>query len=80
MSTAQTEVKRPTNVSVNGRVCIRNVLNTGSPLQHRYSYQEEGEETEEVGGYEAWKQEQLERRVRVAQTCARSTFLPKLTF
>ena len=42
---------------------------------------EEGEEEEEEAGrYEAWWQEQLERRVRVAQTCVRSTFLPKFTF
>ena len=42
---------------------------------------EEGEEEEEEEGrYEAWWQEQLERRVRVAQTCVRSTFLPKFTF
>ena len=40
----------------------------------------EEEEEEEAGRYEAWWQEQLERRVRVAQTCVRSTFLPKFTF
>ena len=33
------------------------------------------EEVEEAGRYEAWWQEQLERRVRVAQTCVRLTFL-----
>ena len=42
--------------------------------------EEEVEEEEEAGRYEAWWQEQLERRVRVAQTCVRSTFLPKFTF
>ena len=34
----------------------------------------EVEEEDEAGRYEAWWQEQLERRVRVAQTCVRSTF------
>ena len=36
--------------------------------------EEEVEEEDEAGRYEAWWQEQLERRVRVAQTCVRSTF------
>ena len=36
--------------------------------------EEEEVEEEEAGRYEAWWQEQLERRVRVAQTCVRSTF------
>ena len=34
----------------------------------------EVEEEDEAGRYEAWWQEQLERRGRVAQTCVRSTF------
>ena len=36
--------------------------------------EEEDEEEDEAGRYQAWWQEQLERRVRVAQTCVRSTF------
>ena len=36
---------------------------------------ENEDEDEEAGRYEAWWQEQLERRVRVAQTCVRSKFL-----
>ena len=75
-------------INLSGRVGIRNVLNTGAPLQHHHFYQEEDEvvdeeevdeveEEEEAGRYEAWWQEQLERRVRVAQTCVRSSFLPK---
>ena len=36
--------------------------------------EDEEEEEDEAGRYQAWWQEQLERRVRVAQTCVRSTF------
>ena len=36
--------------------------------------EEEVEEEDEAGRYEAWWQEQLERRVRGAQTCVRATF------
>ena len=45
---------------VYGKVCIRIFLNA---------------EKELAGSYEAWWQQQLERRVRAAQTCARSTFI-----
>merc|ERR1719500_2638042 len=39
--------------------------------------EEEVEEEEEAGRYEAWWQEQLERRVRVAQTCVRERILER---
>ena len=35
------------------------------------------EEVEEAGRYEAWWQEQLERRVGVAQTCVRERILER---
>jgi len=39
--------------------------------------EEEDVEVEEAGRYEAWWQEQLERRVRVAQTCVRERILER---
>lgn len=50
---------------------------TRSLLSEEEDEEEEDEVEEEAGRYEAWWQEQLERRVRVAQTCVRSSFLPK---
>ena len=47
---------------------------TRSLLSEEGVEEEEVEEEDEAGRYEAWWQEQLERRVRVAQTCVRSTF------
>ena len=41
---------------------------------------EDDDEEEDAGRYEAWWQEQLERRVRVAQTCVRSNSLGFLPF
>ena len=42
--------------------------------------EDEDDDEEEAGRYEAWWQEQLERRVRVAQTCVRSNSLGFLPF
>ena len=52
---------------------------TRSLLSEEGVEEEEVEVEDEAGRYEAWWQEQLERRVRVAQTCVRSTFSLKLS-
>ena len=44
---------------------------TRSLLSEEEVEEDEKEDVEEAGRYEAWWQEQLERRVRVAQTCVR---------
>ena len=68
-------ISAPQTLQNSPRPAAARVMERTRSLLSEEEVEEEEEEVEEAGRYEAWWQEQLERRVRVAQTCVRLTFL-----
>ena len=72
LSAPQSPQNRPRPATARPMERIRSLLSEEGVEEDEE--EDEEEEEDEAGRYQAWWQEQLERRVRVAQTCVRSTF------
>ena len=77
LSAPQSPQNRPRPATARPMERIRSLLSEEGGEEDEEEDNEEDEEMDEeedeAGRYQAWWQEQLERRVRVAQTCVRST-------